>query len=1092
MSSIANQLRYGFVSIVVASVLMAGSTLAYLSFRGQIEQTKQLQYERSQAAAVQISAELDNLQRQLNYLSELRGLTEFNAETQRSILEGLVNSNSAYEVVGIFNSKGQIVQAMSPYGSFSISSLNLAGISGETPLFWETFGQTQNYVSPVDVDLKTGVNAVNLAVPVRDNKNQISGVLFARVSLSFLTQIAARSKVGKTGYSYVLDHRSVVISETGSKINPYLLQDLKGRSFVRELSKLALASGIQSPIVYKGLRGEEVMGTGAIVRRVQWMVVVELPTAEAYAPVRKLIYVMGAVTLASALVAAGLGVAFARSITKPLKSLTDAATNMSRGMFETRVNIAASNELGKLANAFNSMASQLQVSFTQLEHQNAQLQRLDQLKDEFLANTSHELRTPLNGIIGLTESLIDGATGQLPGPTISNLEIIAFSGRRLSNLINDILDFSKLRHQNIELQIKPVGIREIVDLVVTLCQPLIGTKNLQLINSVTPDIPLVDADENRVQQVLYNLIGNAIKFTETGTVEISANAISLESSQLGDKESSVTTQLQSLILRSKLQITVSDTGIGIAEDKLERIFKSFEQADGSTAREYGGTGLGLAITKKLVELHGGEIQVSSKVGIGSQFTFSLPISQNQYVDRKQLSATVRQSLVSRTNDHQLITNTTFAPSFNNNSLLDDAPDGQENSRLKILIVDDEPLNIQVLANNLLLENYALAKASSGREALALLETGYKPDLILLDLMMPRMTGYEVCEKIREKFTAIEVPIVMLTAKNQVSDLVQGFNAGANDFLTKPFVKNELLARIKTHIRLAKINAAYGRFVPHDFLRFLGHESIVDVRLGDQIQKEMTVLFSDIRSFTTISEAMTPQENFKFINSYLSRVSPVIRAHQGFIDKYIGDAIMALFPESADHAVRAAVDMQKQVIIYNQDRQLSNYPPITIGIGLHAGTLMLGTIGEEERMESTVIADAVNLASRLEGLTKIYGAGILVSDSILERLGKREKYMCRFVDRVTVKGKKSALSVFEIYDADTEQSIELKQETATEYQRGLELYFEQNFAKAQRIFNKICERNPQDKLAEIYCKRALKNRMYGVPEGWSGIEDVDEK
>jgi len=1091
MSSIANQLRYGFVSIVVASVLMAGSTLAYLSFRRQIEQTKQLQYERSQAAAVQISADLDNLQRQLNYLSELRGLTEFNAETQRSILEGLVNSNSAYEVVGIFNSKGQVVQAMSPYGPFSISSLNLAGISGETPVFWETFGQTQNYVSPVDVDLKTGVNAVNLAVPVRDNKNQIAGVLFARVSLNFLTQIAARSQVGKTGYSYVLDHRSVVISETGSKINPYLLQDLRGRSFVRELSKLALASGIQSPIVYRGLRGEEVMGTGAIVRRVQWMVVVELPTAEAYAPVRKLIYVMGAITLASALVAVGFGVAFARSITNPLERLTSAATKMSRGMFETRVNIAASNELGKLANAFNSMASQLQVSFTQLEHQNAQLQRLDKLKDEFLANTSHELRTPLNGIIGLTESLIDGATGPLPEPTISNLEIIAFSGRRLSNLINDILDFSQLKHKTIELQIKPVGLREIVDIVVTLSQPLIGTKKLQLINSVSPDIPLVDADENRVQQILYNLIGNAIKFTESGTVEISANAITLESPELTDKESSVTSQLQSLIFRSKLQITVSDTGIGIAEDKLERIFKSFEQADGSTAREYGGTGLGLAVTKKLVELHGGEIQVSSKVGIGSQFTFSLPISQNQYVERKQLSATVRQSLVSRTNDRQLITNTTLPPSFNNNTLLD-AEEGQKNTRVKILIVDDEPLNIQVLANNLLLENYALAQASSGSEALALLETGYKPDLILLDLMMPRMTGYEVCEKIREKFTAIEVPIVMLTAKNQVSDLVQGFNAGANDFLTKPFVKNELLARIKTHIRLAKINAAYGRFVPHDFLRFLGHESIVDVRLGDQIQKEMTVLFSDIRSFTTISEAMTPQENFKFINSYLSRVSPVIRAHQGFIDKYIGDAIMALFPESADDAVRAAVEMQKQVIIYNQDRQLRNYPPITIGIGLHAGTLMLGTIGEEERMESTVIADAVNLASRLEGLTKVYGAGVLVSDSILERLAKREKYMCRFVDRVTVKGKKSAVSVFEIYDADTEKSIELKQETATEYQRGLELYFEQNFTKAQKIFNKICERNPQDKLAEIYCKRSLKNRMYGVPEGWSGIEDVDEK
>ncbi|MBE9094693.1 response regulator [Tychonema sp. LEGE 07203] len=1090
MSSIANQLRYGFVSIVVASVLIAGSTLAYLSFRGQIEQTKQLQFERSQAAAVQISAYLDNLQRQLNYLSELRGLTEFNAETQRSILEGLVNSNSAYEVAGIFNSQGQLLQAISPYEPFSISSLSLAGISADAPIFWQTFRQGQNYVSPVDVDFKTAVNVVNLAVPIRDSKNRIAGVLFARVSLNFLTQIVARSQVGKTGYSYVLDNRSVLISETGSKVNPYLLQDLSGRSFVGKLFKLALASGMQSPIVYRGWRGEEVMGTAAIVRQVQWMVVVELPAAEAYAPVRSLVAVMGAVTIASALAAAGLGVALARSIANPLKALTSAATKMTSGMLETRVDIVASNELGKLANAFNSMASQLQVSFTKLEAQNAQLQRLDQLKDEFLANTSHELRTPLNGIIGLTESLIDGATGQLPQPTISNLEIIASSGRRLSNLINDILDFSQLRHKNIELQIKPVGIREIVDIVVTLSQPLIGTKNLQLINSVTPDIPLVDADENRVQQILYNLIGNAIKFTDTGTVEISANAISLNLPDFLERDSSVTSQLQSLIVRSKLQITVSDSGIGIAEDKLESIFELFEQADGSTAREYGGSGLGLAITKQLVELHGGEINVSSELGIGSQFTFSLPVSHNQYIDNQQLPATVQQCLVSTTNERNLI-NEAAEITFNNNSYIE-GRFRQQNTLVKILIVDDEPVNIQVLVNNLLRENYAIAEASSGKEALALIDTGYKPDLILLDIMMPRMTGYKVCQKIREKFTAIEVPIVMLTAKNQVSDLVQGFNAGANDFLTKPFVKDELLARIKTHIRLAKINAAYGRFVPHDFLRFLGHESIVDVQLGDQIQKDMTVLFSDIRSFTTISEAMTPQENFNFINSYLSRVSPVIRAHQGFIDKYIGDAIMALFPESADDAVRAAVEMQKQVIVYNQHRQRSNYAPIAIGIGLHAGTLMLGTIGEEERMESTVIADAVNLASRLEGLTKVYGSGILVTESILERLGDREQYLYRFVDRVTVKGKTSVVSVFEIYDAETQQSMELKQETAAAFEKGLELYFEQNFTKAQKIFKKICETNPQDKLAAIYCQRSLKNRMYGVPEGWSGIEALDDK
>lgn len=222
----------------------------------------------------------------------------------------------------------------------------------------------------------------------------------------------------------------------------------------------------------------------------------------------------------------------------------------------------------------------------------------------------------------------------------------------------------------------------------------------------------------------------------------------MDSPQFADQESSVTSQLLSLIVRSKLQITVSDTGIGIAEDKLKLIFESFEQADGSTAREHGGTGLGLAVTKQLVELHGGEILVSSELGIGSQFTFSLPISQNQCVERNQLSSTVRQSLVSITNDRKLITNETAALIFNHKSSIDDK-ERQENSQVKILIVDDEPVNIQVLANNLLLENYAIAEASCGKEALALLDTGYKPDLILLNIMMPRMTGYEVCEKVRE-------------------------------------------------------------------------------------------------------------------------------------------------------------------------------------------------------------------------------------------------------------------------------------------------------------------------------------------------------
>jgi two-component system sensor histidine kinase ChiS len=359
-------------------------------------------------------------------------------------------------------------------------------------------------------------------------------------------------------------------------------------------------------------------------------------------------------------------------------------------------------------------------------------------------------------------------------------------------------------------------------------------------------------------------------------------------------------------------------------------------------------------------------------------------------------------------------------------------------------------------------------------------------------MMPRMTGYEVCKKIREKFLAIELPIVMLTAKNQTSDIVEGFIAGANDYLTKPFSKNELLARIKTHIRLAKINAAYGRFVPHDFLQFLGHESIVDVKLGDHIQKDMTILFSDIRDFTTLSEGMNPQENFNFINSYLSRVSPVIRAHNGFIDKYIGDAIMALFPESVNDAVSGAIAMQKQVLLYNQHRQKLGYLPITIGIGLHTGSLMLGTIGEQERMESTVIADAVNLASRLEGLTKLYGSGILISRQTLCYLDEPQNYSYRFVDRVRVKGKQKPVAVFEIYDGDEELFLQLKTQTKSRFEQAVFLYFQQQFAQAQQIFQEILEINSQDKTAMLYVKRCEKYQKYGVPEEWEGVEVLSKK
>ncbi|GAB4286764.1 MAG: hypothetical protein Fur0025_19550 [Oscillatoriaceae cyanobacterium] len=425
------------------------------------------------------------------------------------------------------------------------------------------------------------------------------------------------------------------------------------------------------------------------------------------------------------------------------------------------------------------------LRFTQeLEAKNAALEEMDRLKDEFLANTSHELRTPLNGIIGLTESLIDGIAGELSPKAITNLKTIATSGRRLSNLINDILDFSKLQHQSIQLQAKPVALRELAEVVLTLSEPLAGKKPLQLINAIPAELPLALADENRVQQILQNLIGNAIKFTESGVIEVSAVVVEEEPIP---PSPSLPLPPSPHPPSPHLAITISDTGIGIPEDKFDRIFESFEQADGSTARIYGGTGLGLAITKQLVELHGGTISVTSQVGVGSQFTFTLPI-------------TTAESPAST----PVVTLKTAAREFSEEVATLNSLPVMDSSNFKILLVDDEPINLQVLANNLVLQHYAIGQATNGIEALEMLENGFNPDLILLDVMMPRMTGYEVTRRIREKKPANELPILLLTAKNQVGDLVAGFEAGANDYLTKPIEKDELFARIKTHLNILKL------------------------------------------------------------------------------------------------------------------------------------------------------------------------------------------------------------------------------------------------------------------------------------------------
>ncbi len=238
--------------------------------------------------------------------------------------------------------------------------------------------------------------------------------------------------------------------------------------------------------------------------------------------------------------------------------------------------------------------------------------------------------------------------------------------------------------------------------------------------------------------------------------------------------------------------------------------------------------------------------------------------------------------------------------------------------------------------------------------------------------------------------------------------------------------------------------------------------------------------------------MSSEDNFKFINSYLKRIGPKVRKFKGFIDKYIGDAIMALYPDSPNNAVDSAIEMLDELYEYNKHRETQGYQRISIGLGIHTGNLTLGIVGEHNRLEGTVISDAVNLASRLEGLTKKYNASIIISEDTLSQLQNREKYYYRKVDTVKVKGKQKAVGVIEILNGNSQRIIDLKLSTKTDFEKGVELYLEQKFYESIGYFKKVLDKDPRDKATEIYMERARYFDQHGVSPEWEGIESLDSK
>ncbi|MCW7493583.1 SpoIIE family protein phosphatase [Leptospira sp. 2 VSF19] len=472
----------------------------------------------------------------------------------------------------------------------------------------------------------------------------------------------------------------------------------------------------------------------------------------------------------------GLGITVIFSILSYLQiyvSIFDRSLSEGFLFYTLSLSFALSIRFAKLYEVTNQLKSEL-------EKKNEELISLDKMKNEFLSNTSHELRTPLNGIIGITESLIEGTMGTVSTGVAKNLTYIISSAKRLSNLVNDLLDFSMMKNRRFKLFPITLAIQPSVEIVLSLLERTANEKGITLINEIPDNTPLVFGDESRIQQILMNLMGNALKFTESGTIRITAKPINNG-------------------FLEYLEISISDTGIGLSKEDQFRIFSPFAQADASISRNFGGVGLGLSITKNLVELHTGTISVESELGKGSVFRFTLPLANGQ---------TEFQSLQNISSDSNHIWMS--SEDLRGNFIVDQAyTERMElsinlskdlNRNLTILAVDDDPINLEVIKIQLGNSGFNVVSVLDGQTAITVANE-IKPDLVLLDIMMPRMSGYQVCKILRESYSMFEMPILMLTAKNRIEDVLSGLEAGANDYLGKPFDKRELLARVNTLILL---------------------------------------------------------------------------------------------------------------------------------------------------------------------------------------------------------------------------------------------------------------------------------------------------
>ena len=626
-----------------------------------------------------------------------------------------------------------------------------------------------------------------------------------------------------------------------------------------------------------------------------------------------------------------------------------------------------------------SIAVQQANLYQTTRQQAEQLMAVDRAKTEFFQNISHEFRTPLTLMLGPLET----AVSQNQGLSSEQSAIALRSSRRLLRLVNQLLDLQRLDAGQMQTWFRACDVVEFIHHIVETFRAYCEKKGIALVVNLEP-VAAVYLDLEKFDKVVYNLLSNAMKFTPAG----GTITVSLRSSA----ESAV----------GSIEFRVKDTGIGIREDQLPILFERFKQAEGSANRSYEGTGLGLSLVKELVEIHRGQVQVSSVYGEGSTFSVTLPIGCD-HISPEHILDDQGELQVSRAVVEFADIDTELQP------MESDSPDpldelSADSKGQRILVVEDTTDLRNYVAGILRSQNYRVITARNGEEGFQMAQK-HHPHLILTDLMMPKVSGLDLIRLVRADETLRGTPIILLTAKVDDDTRLEGVERGADAYLSKPFSDRLVIAEVRNLLALKEkeqqmiernqylTESVLKRFLPPSLVQRAAEGTLaLDLRPEP---KMVTVLFSDIVGFTQLSNTLRSKKVAEILNEYLTEMTRAVFKNGGTVDKFMGDAILALYGAPEDltpneqirRSIATARDMHASLEVLNAKWIAQGLPKLEFRCGIHQGTAVVGMFGGAERSDYTAVGPSVNIAARLQ--TAARPGQILVSAAVADYLEEAE-------------------------------------------------------------------------------------------------------